>query len=144
MRLRGNPNSQTVSKKILLPTERPRLRKTVDYLQENYASKISIYELANVACISPYHFLRIFRRAYRMSPHAYLTQIRLSRARALLRESDMDLAGCAAVTGFSDQSHLVRNFKRVYGVTPGQYAVAVRTYSTAKQGGLYNHKKQVC
>ena len=70
--------------------------------------------------LSPFHFARVFRRATGLPPHAWLKQRRLAQARALLKQGCMP-AQVAMQFGFSDQSHLSRQFKQVYGVGPGAY-----------------------
>ena len=80
----------------------------------------SLEELATLVHLSPFHFARVFRRATGLPPHAWLKQRRLEQARALLR------SGCAPLQvalqlGFADQSHLNRQFKQSYGVSPGEY-----------------------
>lgn len=80
----------------------------------------SLEELATLVNLSPFHFARVFRRATGLPPHAWLKQRRLEQARALLR------SGCAPLQvalqlGFADQSHLNRQFKQSYGVSPGEY-----------------------
>ena len=74
--------------------------------------------LANVAGVSLAHFSRPFRNSLGVAPHRYLVQRRLDRARNPLRNNRHSIAEIASVTGFSDQSHLTRHFKRQFGVTP--------------------------
>ena len=93
-----------------------------DYIQQNYAENITLKELAAVSGLSPYHFLRVFRRDMGLTPHAYLNHVRVLRARDLLRQG-CPIAQAAVNVGFVDQSHLHRHFKRIVGVTPGQYAL---------------------
>lgn len=83
----------------------------------------SLEELAAAVNLSPFHFARVFRRATGLPPHAWLQQRRLEQARALLR-SGCAAASVAAQLGFADQSHLSRQFKQVYGVSPGEYRKA--------------------
>ncbi|QGW78133.1 helix-turn-helix domain-containing protein [Pseudomonas alkylphenolica] len=80
----------------------------------------SLQELAESVNLSPFHFARVFRQATGLPPHAWLKQRRLSRARELLK-SDCLPFNVAFALGFSDQSHLNRQFKQAYGVTPGEY-----------------------
>ena len=80
----------------------------------------SLQELAEAVNLSPFHFARVFRQATGLPPHAWLKQRRLSRARALLRNDCLPF-NVAFALGFSDQSHLNRQFKQAYGVTPGEY-----------------------
>ena len=91
-----------------------------DYLVDNYAENISLQDLARITNLSPFHFTRVFTRWFGMPPHAYQTQIRVLRAKGLL-EQGRSIADIALRTGFADQSHLSRHFKRLTGVTPGQY-----------------------
>jgi AraC-like DNA-binding protein len=91
-----------------------------DYLEAHYAEEVSLAQLARLAGLSPYHLSRVFRRTHGLPPHAFQTQLRIVRARALLRQG-WALAVVAAETGFADQSHFTRRFKSVVGVTPGAY-----------------------
>ena len=97
-----------------------------DYLHAHYADPVTLPTLAEVAGLSCFYFIRVFRVAFGMTPHAYLAMLRLERSRQLLRTSS-SIAQIAAAVGFSDQSHLTRFFRRVYGMTPGVYAKAVRS-----------------
>lgn len=80
----------------------------------------TVEDLAELANLSPFYLLRTFRQQVGMPPHAYLMQVRLSRAKALLCQG-WAIANVAQETGFADQSHLSRQFKRTWGITPGQY-----------------------
>lgn len=91
-----------------------------DYLAEHYAEAVTLDELAALAGLSPFHLLRAFSAAIGVPPHAYLTQVRVARSKALLA-AGLPIAEVATLTGFVDQSHLTRHFKRVVGVAPGQY-----------------------
>jgi AraC-like DNA-binding protein len=94
-----------------------------DYLHAHAADAVTLAELAAHAGISPFHLLRTFHAAVGMAPHAYLTQVRVAQAKALLR-GGQSVAQVAALTGFPDQSHLTRHFKRSVGVAPGRFARA--------------------
>ena len=91
-----------------------------DYLHAHFHEDISLGHLASVANLSPYHFSTVFRDQLGLPPHHYLTQLRVYRARDLMR-AGLPIADAALRTGFVDQSHLNRHFKRILGVTPGQY-----------------------
>lgn len=91
-----------------------------ELLAASLAEPPSLERLAAAVSLSPFHFARVFRCATGLPPHAWLKQRRLEQARALLR------SGCAPLQvamqlGFSDQSHLSRQFKQSYGVSPGEY-----------------------
>ncbi|MGN9781057.1 AraC family transcriptional regulator [Nonomuraea sp. ZG12] len=85
----------------------------------------SLSELAAAAGATPFALLRAFQRAYGLPPHAYLTQLRVRRARELL-ERGVPPAAAAVSVGFCDQSHLSRHFRRIVGATPGLYQRAVQ------------------
>lgn len=92
-----------------------------DYLEERAATPVRLEDLAALAGMSAFRTLRVFEQAVGMPPHAYLTHLRVARARRLLTHGTPP-AHAAALVGFYDQSHLTRHFKRIVGVTPGQYA----------------------
>ena len=100
--------------------ERGAVRRARAYLAEHFAEQVSLGDLARVANLSPFHFSRVFAEETGMPPHAFQIQLRVSRAQALLREG-WPIPQVATQTGFADQSHLTRHFKRLSVVTPGQY-----------------------
>lgn len=101
------------------------MRRAMDYLEAHHAEAVAVAQVASVAGLSDYHFMRVFRATTGLSVHRYLTQIRLNRAKALLSRG-IGAAETAASVGLFDQSHLIRHFRRSYGVTPGEYAAACR------------------
>ena len=100
------------------------LRHARQCLDECPQAPLTLTELAELAGLSRYHFLRVFSRATGLTPHAYLLQRRIQRARRLIREG-RSLSQAAQDSGFSDQSHMTRVFVRSFGVTPGAYARAM-------------------
>ena len=96
------------------------VRTARELISERLADPPSLDELAAAAGLSPFALLRAFRAETGLPPHAYLNQLRVRQARSLL---DLGLvpAEVAARTGFADQAHLTRHFKRVVGVPPGSY-----------------------
>lgn len=97
------------------------LLRVKSFLIENTSEKISLQQLSKIAGVSPFHLLRIFCSAFGLSPHAFLTNLRVERAKKHIA-AHMPLAQVAHAAGFCDQSHLTRHFKRLTGMTPGQYA----------------------
>lgn len=91
-----------------------------DYLESLPKENVSLETLAREANLSPYRLCRVFRRDTGMSPHAYQILVRARHAKSLLM-TGLPIAQAAAEAGFFDQAHLTRHFKRIYGVTPGQY-----------------------
>ena len=94
-----------------------------DYIHDNVTNPIRLSTLARIAGVSPYHLIRVFGRAFGVSPYAYVKQLRVVHAQRLLREG-ISATEVAFAVGFSDQSHLNRVFKAMMGVTPGAFARA--------------------
>jgi AraC-like DNA-binding protein len=90
------------------------------YLETHLAERVRLDFLASIAGLSVFHLIRVFRAATGLTPYAYLEQLRVHRAAVLLREG-VPIPVVAWRTGFSDQSHLTRMFKRLTGVPPGRY-----------------------
>lgn len=93
---------------------------TQAYLQSHYQEPVGLADLAAAVNLSPLKLLRLCSKAWGMPPHRYLIQVRVERAKAMIAEG-LALSAVATATGFADQSHLNRHFKRWVGVTPGQY-----------------------
>lgn len=91
-----------------------------DHLEANFALNTSLETLSDLAGLSGFHLTRLFKQRYGLPPHALQTQLRLRHARRKLLEGS-NISAVALEVGFSDQSHLTRQFKRVYGVTPAVY-----------------------
>jgi AraC family transcriptional regulator len=110
---------------------RGRLRAVVEYIEEHLDTGPTLEQMAAVARLSTYHFARQFKAVTGLPPHQYVILRRVERARQLLRGDDFSLAEVAAHAGFSDQSQFSHHFKRILGVTPGQFRTRVRTDKTA-------------
>ena len=107
---------------------RARLRAVVEYVEEHLDGSPTLEQLAAVARLSPYHFARQFKAATGLPPHQYVILRRVERAKQLLQAgTDLSLAEVAAHAGFTDQSQFSHHFKRIVGVTPGQFRTRVRT-----------------
>jgi AraC-like DNA-binding protein len=94
------------------------------HLETCYGSRIKLEPLAASVGLSVFQLIRLFRQATGLPPYAYLEQIRIDRAVTMLREG-VPVSEVAFRTGFSDQSHLTRFFKRLTGVPPGRYRRSV-------------------
>ncbi|NQD95291.1 AraC family transcriptional regulator [Pseudomonas sp. CrR25] len=122
---------QLLQRHARLPTPPPAGREplAVTHAKELLSSRMtrppSLEELAEAVNLSPFHFVRVFRRATGLPPHAWLKQRRLEQARGLLK-ADCRPLEVALRLGFADQSHLSRQFKQAYGVGPGEYRRASR------------------
>jgi AraC-like DNA-binding protein len=101
------------------------VRRAIQFVHDCHARRVTLDDIALAAGMSRFATLRAFRRVMRMSPYLYVTQVRVERARELLR-AGVSIAAVSQRVGFADQSHLNRHFKRFTGVTPGEYARAFR------------------
>jgi AraC-like DNA-binding protein len=100
--------------------ERRAVKRACEYLAEHYSENVSLEKLACIANLSPFHFNRVFSEQLGLPPHAFQTQLRVLRAQKLLRQG-YSISSVAAETGFADQSHFTRQFKRLTIITPGQF-----------------------
>ena len=97
------------------------MRRIRQYVEVHLAESIDLTMLAAVAGLSVHHFARQFKQTAGVTPHYYLTQKRVERAQEMLAKTDLPLSEIAYATGFSDQSHLARHFRRMLGTTPREF-----------------------
>lgn len=98
----------------------PAFAAVIDYLHAHLDQRLTLTALADVAGLSPFHFLRRFRDQHGATPQQMLMALRLAQAKRLLARGE-SAAQVAAAVGLSDQAHLTRAFARRYGTTPGRY-----------------------
>jgi AraC-like DNA-binding protein len=97
------------------------VRQIKTYLQENYCQNVTLEQLATLTHLNRSYLIRVFRDEVGLPPYAYLTQVRVDKAKRLLVEG-LPPSQVALAVGLADQSHLNRFFKRIVGVTPKRYA----------------------
>jgi AraC-like DNA-binding protein len=97
------------------------LKRIEEYVRANLDSTLDIDELAGLIRMSPSHFTRSFSKTVGQTPHRYVIQCRVEKARELLTATDLPLTEIALTTGFSDQSHFSRRFQELTGFPPGAY-----------------------
>ncbi|MEP2782733.1 MAG: AraC family transcriptional regulator [Pseudoruegeria sp.] len=98
---------------------RKALRDVRAWVESHMESNIKLSDLAALAGLSEFHFHRMFKTSCGMSPHNWITQLRIKRAKEILTKQP--LAQVSVACGFSSQSHFTRRFKEQTGVTPGAY-----------------------
>ncbi|NDV26411.1 AraC family transcriptional regulator [Desulfovibrio sp. JC010] len=96
------------------------LHRVKNFIDQNFQQKLTLQELAQTACLSPFHLQKLFVNKYGRSPQEYIIFKRVLEARALI-ENNTPLIEAALKSGFSDQSHFSRHFKKVIGISPGQF-----------------------
>ena len=98
------------------------LRAVVDFIQEHLSADVSLLVLADQAHASPFHFARQFRATVGFPPHQYVLRQRIQRSLRLLKAGKLPLAQIAVESGFHDQPHFTKVFRRVVGTTPAIYS----------------------
>jgi AraC family transcriptional regulator len=113
------------SRPIRMAPTRPisglKMRRLVEFIEENLDSDLSLHAMATEVEISPLYLARAFKAAVGQSPHQYVLARRIERARELLRNTSMPVVDVAMAVGFSSQSHLSHWFLRQVGVSPAAY-----------------------
>ncbi len=107
--------------------EREAVRRARSLIEARYAEGISLQDLADYAALSPYYLTRVFHAEVGMPPYTYLENVRIRQAQRLI-EAGTPLVDAAVEVGFSSQSHLTHHFKRIIGVTPGEYAREIKQH----------------
>jgi len=101
------------------PCEQARLARRL--LDRGYAAPITIKQLSHEVALSPFHLIRLFRRTYRQTPHQYLIQVRIARAKELLSQSDRSITEICADVGFESLGSFSALFRKSTGISPSAY-----------------------
>ena len=98
-----------------------KLKKAIAFINENLDRDLRLVEIANLVAMSPYHFARMFKQSTGFTPHQYLVRQRLTKAKELLRYSDMAIADVGYTVGYKNPSHFAKVFRQHLKVTPKAY-----------------------
>src|SRR5262249_17781148 len=98
-----------------------KLKRVMDLIESRFAEEIALSELASEACLSQFHFSRLFRRATGSSPHRYVTQRRIQDAKPKLAAARLSRAEIAFEAAFASQASFHRAFRKHTELTPGQF-----------------------
>ena len=98
-----------------------KLQIVINYINDYLNRNLYLTELANLVQISPYYFSRLFKKLTGTTPHQYVTQCRIEKAKELLKMRDLSIAYISQQVGFNDQSHFSKTFCKIVGVTPKKY-----------------------
>lgn len=109
----------------------PRLRRVTDHIQGNLDQDLTLARLGAVACMSPFHFARLFKSTTGLPPHRFVLRARVDHARVLLTDPTLSIHHIAQVVGCRTPSHFTAVFRRVTGVTPRAYRAELRGGSHA-------------
>jgi AraC family transcriptional regulator len=104
---------------------RLRLNRVLEYINTNLSDKLELGVLSEVVGLNLYHFARAFKQSTGETPHQYVLRRRIERAKEFLRHSRLPVVEASARTGFVDQSHFSKVFRRIVGVAPSEYRNSV-------------------
>ena len=97
------------------------VRSCIAYIEENYGDKVTLEKLGEVSGYSDLHTMRLFKHDTGRTPHEWLTEIRVNRAKELLSDNSKNIEEVATACGFNSESHYKILFKKTTGMTPGVY-----------------------
>ena len=100
---------------------RKQFQQVIDFIEASLVEDITLNDLAAIAGLSKFHFSRLFKQAFDLTPHQYVVQRRIERAANMLQRGEKTILQVAHSLGFVDQSHFTRTFKKFKGVTPKQF-----------------------
>lgn len=103
------------------PHTQYKLQNAIKYISDNYSAKISLDAVAAKACMSKYHFSRLFKKATGTTYQGYLNECRIEKAKELLESGNLPITEIAFAVGYADMTHFARTFKKMSGFAPSQY-----------------------
>lgn len=107
-----NSTRQEILRRLLIAT---------DYIHSYYHQDITLEDLAAVACLSKFHFLRLFKIAFQKTPHQFISEVKVQQAKAFLKRTGMEVSTIAKALGFDNTSSFSRMFHNQTGLYPSQY-----------------------
>ncbi len=102
-------------------TEKTNISRVIEFLTEHYYDEFSLEHIAQMANLSPYHFIRVFKSETGKTPYVYLMDVKMERAKKMLRANDHSVTEICFLCGFSNLSHFSTVFKQKIGVSPKAY-----------------------
>ncbi len=113
--------SNISSKKTVKNAGKNNINRAIDFMKDNYNKKYSFEEIAEVANMSPYHFIRVFKKATGKRPHEFFTDIKVKKAAELLKNTSYSVTEICFLCGFNNHSYFSKIFKKFKGLTPSEY-----------------------
>ncbi|HAY33502.1 MAG TPA: AraC family transcriptional regulator [Ignavibacteria bacterium] len=101
-----------------------------EYIDLEFTDNLTLKKISGEACLSQFHFLRIFKSVYKQTPHQYLTKKRIEKATELLKRTDMPVTGICFEIGFESVSTFSLMFKSKFGLSPETFRESYRRHMT--------------
>ena len=117
------------------------IHRCIQHIGAGYQERLTLEDTARMVCLSPDYLSRIFRQETGISFHQYLNNVRITKAKELIRTTNLRLTDISQMVGYDDQSYFTKVFKRTAGIAPGEYvkkyrgASSVRTPSSGQAAG---------
>ena len=102
-----------------------RVQRVVDYFESSYGEEASLKDLAAIVGLTPIYFLKAFKKATGKTPHRYLRDLRMEKARELLADPHLSILSVAIAVGYTSQSHFTHVFRKEMGITPARYRIEI-------------------
>lgn len=119
--LRNYTNNENLLKDIEEKLSPFILTRAKEFINERFADKISLAEIAQSVNLSPYYFARAFKKSTGITPHQYIIRQRIEATKSLLINTNMTIAQIALQTGWSSQNHFSSAFHRLVGIAPSKF-----------------------
>lgn len=97
------------------------INRVIVFLMEHYQENYSLQDIARIANLSPYHFIRIFKAQTGKTPYEYLLDIKIDKAKTMLKDAALNITEISYLCGFNNLNHFGKVFKRKVGVSPSAY-----------------------
>jgi AraC family transcriptional regulator len=97
------------------------IERAKDFIHRNFSVDISLYQIAEFSCVSPFHFSRVFKKFTAFTPHQYLQNVRLKHGEVLLKNSGLPISDISHQSGFNTAEYFATAFKQKYGATPTEF-----------------------
>ncbi|MCU0496205.1 MAG: AraC family transcriptional regulator [Anaerolineae bacterium] len=101
-------------------------------LDQQYHTPLTIEDLSREVALSPYYLIRVFKRTYKQTPHQYLVQRRIAKAKELLRTTDLPITEICLAVGFESLGSFSALFRKLAGISPSAYRSCVQTHPDPK------------
>lgn len=119
--LRSLPSNLPSSSRKDYQTDKQCVKQAIEYMNDQYSASCSLNELAHIANMSTYHFIRIFKSTTGKTPYDYLLDLRIQKAQAMMTQADLNITEIAFQSGFKNTSHFSNIFKQRVGISPTRY-----------------------